>query len=60
MWSDYLLYGIIELSGYENVGVDTKINNLCQLELEIYPISCFIMAAILNCHFEAFLKKPAW
>ena len=32
MWSDNFLYGIIELSGYENVGVDTKINNLCQLE----------------------------
>ena len=35
MWSDYLLCGIIEFSGYENVGVDTKINNQCQLELEI-------------------------
>ena len=57
MWSDYLLYGIIELSGYENGGVHTKINNLCQLELEIYPISCFIMAAILNCYFEAFPQK---
>ena len=32
---------IIELHGYENVGVDTKIIILCQIEMKKSPISFF-------------------